>query len=318
LAKRRRPKLAGTILIAAGSAAALAGCSTAEDSPSPANPGTAFEHIHGLGADPESGNTYVATHQGVWLIPTGSLPDTYLTGAARPAKTELTQIGGRAPDAMGFTVSPAGLLFMSGHPDPAEQSAARAPNLGLVSSSDQAQTWDTVSLGGQTDFHDLDTVTLPTGELRVYGYDAQQGILSISDDSGSTWTAGATAPLRDLTADPSDPDRVIATTADGLIESDDGGRTFRAVADAPVLLLVDIFDESAGGQLVGVDPAGALWRQDESGLWTQTGEAQGAPEALSAVSGSPPWVLVADQRGISASPNFGATWTSVLSDVANP
>ncbi|TFC03840.1 hypothetical protein E3O42_06025 [Cryobacterium adonitolivorans] len=260
----------------------------------------------------------MATHHGVWLIPTGGLPDTYLTGAAQPADTELTQIGGRAPDAMGFTVSPSGLLYMSGHPDPAEQSASKAPNLGLVSSSDQAQTWDAVSLGGQTDFHDLDTVTLPTGELRIYGYDAQQGALSISDDSGFTWAKGATAPIRDLTADPSDPDRVIATTADGLIESADGGRTFGAVSDAPVLLLVDIFDESAGGELVGVDPAGALWRQDETGLWTQTGEAQGAPEALSAVGGSSPWILVADQRGISASPDFGATWTSVLGDAANP
>ncbi|MEC5185670.1 hypothetical protein RCH12_003147 [Cryobacterium sp. MP_3.1] len=294
---------------------ALASCSTVDESSSP---GTAFEHIHGLGADPRSGNTYVATHQGVWLIPTGNLPDTYLTGAARPAATKLTQIGGRAPDAMGFTVSPTGVLFMSGHPDPTEQSAAGAPNLGLVSSRDQAQTWDTVSLGGQTDFHDLDTVPLPTGDLRVYGYDAQQGALMISDDSGSTWTMGATVPIRDLTADPSDPDRVIATTADGLIESSDGGRTFGTVSDAPVLLLVDIFDDSAGGELVGVDPAGALWRQEETGLWTQTGQAEGAPEALSAVGGKSPWILVADQRGISASPDFGATWTPVLGDATNP
>ncbi|WP_374107316.1 F510_1955 family glycosylhydrolase [Cryobacterium sp. 1639] len=306
-----------TGLIAAGAVVTLAGCSTADDSLSPPTPSTAFEHIHGLGADPASGNTYVATHQGVWFLPTDGLPDTYLTGAPRSTTAELTQIGDRAPDAMGFTVSPSGDLFMSGHPDPTEQSASAAPNLGLVSSSDQAQTWDTVSLRGQTDFHDLDTVTLPTGELRVYGYDAQQGVLLISNDSGFTWTKGATAPIRDLTADPSDPDRVIATTADGLIESTDGGRTFGGASDSPVLLLVDIFDENAGGQLVGVDPAGALWRQEESGLWTQTGEANGAPEAFSAVDGSSPWILVADQRGISASPDFGATWTPVLSNAAN-
>ncbi|WP_220606806.1 F510_1955 family glycosylhydrolase [Cryobacterium sp. 1639] len=297
---------------------ALAGCATAEVPSSPSNPSTAFEHIHGLGADPSTGNTYAATHEGVWLIPTNGLPDTYLTGSPRPADTEPVQIGGRAPDAMGFTVSSSGVLFMSGHPDPAEQSASRAPNLGLVSSSDQAQTWETISLGGQTDFHDLDTVALPAGELRVYGYDAQQGALLVSDDSGSTWITGATAPIRDLTADPSDPDRVIATTADGLIESSDGGRTFGSVSDSPVLLLVDIFDESAGGELVGVDPAGSLWRQEPSGLWTQTGQAQGAPEALHAVGGSSPWILVADPRGISASADFGATWTPVLSDVTTP
>ena len=80
---------------------------------------------------------------------------------------------------------------------------------------------------------------------------------------------------------------------------------------------MDIFDESAGSQLVGIDPAGALWRQEESGLWTQTGEAHGAPEALSAVGGSSPWILVADQRGISASPDFGATWTPLLNAAAN-
>lgn len=317
MARRRRGQFAFVGLIAVGASVALAGCATAEDSSSPSNPSTAFEHIHGLGADPASGNTYVATHQGVWLIPTASLPDTYLTGAARPADTELTQIGVSAPDAMGFTVSPSGMLFMSGHPDPTEQSVSGAPNLGLVSSSDQAQTWDTVSLGGQTDFHDLDTVALPTGELRVYGFDAQQGALLVSDDSGSTWTTGATAAIRDLTSDPSDPDRVIATTANGLIESLDGGRTFGSVSGAPVLLLVDIFDESSASELVGVDPAGGLWRHEVSGLWTQTSEAQGAPEALSAVGGSSPWILVADQRGISASPDFGATWTPLLNAVAN-
>jgi hypothetical protein len=308
----------GMRLIALGAAAALTGCSASETSSTPPHATAAFEHVHGLGVDPATGHTYAATHQGVWLIPTGDLPESYLADAPRPNVAELTQIGGRAQDTMGFTVAQPGLLLASGHPDPSDPSATGLPNLGLVSSVDGAKTWDSISLAGQTDFHDLAAVTLNTGALRVYGYDPGTGTVQISDDGGSTWRSGASAPIRDLAANTSDPDRVIATTADGLIESSDAGRTFREVPDAPVLLLIEILDESAGGGLVGTDPNGALWRQEETGSWTQTSKAEGAPEALTAVGGTSPWILVADQQGISATDDFGATWTPVLRDVVTP
>ena len=145
------------------------------------------------------------------------------------------------------------------------------------------------------------------------GYDAGAGTVSISDDSGTTWSSGAVLPLRDLAADPTNPDRVFATTADGLAVSTDAGRNFTLVDGAPLLVLIDAAGVEAGGGLFGVDPAGTIWRQDgTSEIWAQAGTTDGVPEALNVVDGATPWILVADARGIVASDDDGATWTTLV------
>lgn len=299
----------------------LTGCATgttAAPAPEAQPSGSPFEHIHALGADSLTGNTYAATHQGVWLLPTGMLPENYLDGAPLGTTDAPAQIAGRAHDAMGFTVAAPGLLLTSGHPDPAEQQDLPLPNLGLESSIDGAQTWTSLSLRGETDFHDLDTVPLSadtsgTATLRVYGYDAGAGTVSISDDSGITWSSGAAVSLRDLAADQKNPDRVFATTADGLAVSIDAGRNFTLVDGAPLLVLIDAPGVEAGGGLMGVDPDGSIWRQDgTSEIWAQTGTTDGVPEALNVVDGATPWILVADARGVVASDDDGATWTTLV------
>ncbi|TFD32262.1 F510_1955 family glycosylhydrolase [Cryobacterium cryoconiti] len=318
MTSRRTIRLCGTCVITLGLAAVLAGCT-----PAPAAPATgatdtdatttaAFEHIHGLGADPSTGATYAGTHQGVWQIPTDLLPDTYLTGAPDAALTGPTPSDGPAFDAMGFTVAAPGLLLASGHPG-SGQSTLKAPNVGLISSEDAASTWTNVSLAGETDFHDLDAVALESGALRVYGYDAAAGTVSISDDDGASWSSGAAASLRDLAADPADPDQVFATTENGLVRSDDAGRTFGPVSDAPMLYLIDVQDTTAGGGVVGISPEGVVWYQaTRSGIWTRGGQTEGTPEALAFVGGSEPWLLAADGRGVVASDDFGLTWTVLV------
>lgn len=306
---------AAAITLAAGAVVALAGCGSTQggtDSEASAA-ATGFGHIHSLAADASTGNTYAATHNGVWLIPTDALPNTYLNGAQRAVEMKLRQIAGRAQDTMGFTVAGAGLLLASGHPDPAEQPDLSPPNLGLISSTDQAQTWTSVSLQGKTDFHDLDAVAVKSGELRVYGYDAADGTVRISDDSGVTWSSGAVVQLRDLVADPSNPDRVFAMTANGLLVSEDGGHTFTGATGTPTLLLIDAIDEQAGGGFIGIDPGGTVWHRDAvAGTWSKSGQADGAPEALGYVGGSAPWILVGDRRGIVASDDYGASWTILV------
>ncbi|MBC7443497.1 MAG: hypothetical protein H7311_13435 [Ramlibacter sp.] len=310
----RTIRLGGAAAVTVGLTALLAGCTPATDAPA-TSPSTAagFEHIHGLGADSSTGETFAGTHEGVWAIPTGTLPDTYLAGAPRSATTALTRTEGPVFDAMGFTAAPSGLLLASGHPGPDSPSILTGPNLGLLSSSDSAASWRSVSLAGQTDFHDLDAVALPGDALRVFGYDAADGTLAVSDDGGATWAAGATLALRDLAADPANPDRVFATTADGVAVSDDAGRTFAPLKDAPTLVLIDVVDASAGGGLVGVDPDGLLWHQEAAaGPWSPGGQADGTPEALSFVGGSAPWILAADNRGVVASDDYGTTWTVLV------
>jgi hypothetical protein len=213
---------------------------------------------------------------------------------------------------MGFTVAAPGQLLASGHPDPAEPSDLALPNLGLISSTDGASSWASLSLAGETDFHDLDAVPLDDGTLRVYGYDAGAGAISVSDDSGLTWTAGAVLALRDLSADPAQADRLYATTAAGVMVSTDAGLTFSVMIGAPALLLLDTVDANAGGGLMGLDPSGGVWRQ-VAGTWTQTGTTGRAPEAFTVVGGSSPWILVADATGIAASNDYGGTWTALVS-----
>ncbi|ROQ52540.1 hypothetical protein EDF36_3699 [Rathayibacter sp. PhB152] len=268
---------------------------------------TGLEHVHGLGWDPVTGLTYAAAHSGVWVIPTDTLPDTYPTSPTPPADegAGAGPIAGRAQDTIGFTITPEGAFYASGHPDPADSSAP-GPNLGLIRSTDAAATWEPLSLSGETDFHDLATVALTDTATRVYGYDASRGVILRSDDSGAAWTQAAEMPLRDLTADPERPDRVFATTETGLQVSEDAAVTFRPVSGTPALFLVD---SSAGGKLVGVDVDGTLWTGTLEGSWQSHGTLEGQPEAFALVDGEEQWVLAADERGVVASGDYGRTWT---------
>ncbi len=338
--RRPRRSIVGATL--AATLIALTGCSLSDTVTSPDAGGVTpqiinqLEHVHELGADPLTGNTYAATHYGVWLIPTGELPSSYLTGAPRSPVTHSEQIAGRAMDTMGFTVAAPGVLLASGHPDTAEHrdnaephtAAAEeaehsdatgnldleVPNLGLITSVDAAQTWTEVSLRGETDFHSLEAIALGSATLRIFGYDSGTGTVSVSDDSGVTWSAGATLALRDLAVDTTNPDVLFATTSNGLARSADAGRTFALEPDAPTLLLVDAVDTAAGGGLVGIAPDGTLWRQVvDAASWTQTGTFAGSPEALTFVGGDSPWILAANDQGIAASDDFGVSWTVLVS-----
>ncbi len=311
----RRTRHLGGAALTTGLAILLAGCTPSPDAAPAAGSTSAegFEHIHGLGTDAASGKTYVATHQGVWLIPTDALPSSYPARSSASDISQPTQVADRVLDVMGFTVAAPGLLLASGHPDPDAPSDLALPNLGLIESTDAAETWTQLSLEGETDFHDLDAVPLPGDGLRVYGYDSGKGTLAISDDSGATWSTGETVPLRDLAADPANPDQVYATTAEGLVESLDAGRTFTLRPDAPILYLIDVIDTQTGGGLVGIDLDGVVWhRESTAGTWVRGGRTEGAPIALSYVGGSVPWIIAADDRGVVASDDFGSTWTVLV------
>ena len=301
MASRIRIVLAGIAALGAV-AVTLTGCTAgAGDSGIPA---AALGHVHGLGLDPESGETYAATHNGVWLLPTDQLPDSYPTrdGASVGAPR---LIGGNTQDTMGFTVAGPGILLGSGHPGQGDQTSLATPNLGLIQSTDRANTWMNVSLGGETDFHDLDAVMLPDGQLRIYGWDATTGIIRVSSDSGRTWTDQPALGLRDLAADPGNPDHVYATTEAGFLVSEDRGATFKSIEGAPALYLVDVAGETDG--FVGVDVTGRIWSFDGTS-WLERGRVQGTPEALAFVGGPvEPWLLIADERGVVATADYGET-----------
>lgn len=300
-------RMAALAAIAVG-VAILTGC-TADPAKAPEPTTPYVGHIHGLGADPATGRTYAATHTGVWLLPTGALPDTY-PARDRSDLDAPVQLADRWQDTMGFTVAGPRLLLASGHPDPEEQPDLVPPHLGLISSTDGALTWDTLSLRGEVDFHDLDAVRLPDGQLRIYGFDAGDGIVLISDDGGATWSTGARLELRDLAADPTSPDRVFANTAAGLLISTDGARSFQSAQGAPPLYLIAFAD--ATREIVGIDTSGQIWASDDGVHWQAHAQTSGAPEALSFVGGDAPWLLIADERGIVATSDYGISTTPLV------
>jgi hypothetical protein len=163
--------------------------------------------------------------------------------------------------------------------------------------------WTNVSLVGSTDFHDLAISESRTA--RIYGLTGSA--LERSDDGGDSWTSVATIVARDILSPASDPETLFATTAEGLMVSRDAGATFTLVPDSPPLyLLVD--EGTVQGALVGIDTAGTVWTQSEAdGTWTAGGQVSGTPQAMLVLPTSGR-LIVADDRGISASDDDGRTW----------
>lgn len=302
---RRRPVALSLALTACVAVAMLAGCSGTGDRSNrsaggngggalanPPDPG--FGHVHGLGLNASDGAVYAATHYGVWRIPGPSGPG---DGTADTAATSV-RVADRWQDTMGFTVAGPDVFYGSGHPDLREDSPSL---LGFIVSRDRARTWRPVSLSGSVDFHDLAAVG-----SRVYGYDATSGRMLVSSDTGRTWTPRAPEVLRDLTVDPTDPDRVLAISSGGLLVSTDAGLTFRAMPSAPELLLVDWAD----GMLAGVGIDGTVWVAPPGGpegMWTRGGRLAGAPQAFTVAVGGR--LLAADDDGVKLSADAGDTWT---------
>lgn len=251
---------------------------------------------------PDTGLIYLASHGGVFeLLSIDSRDTVNVEQLAGP-------IADRAQDTMGFTIA-GGEMFASGHPDPRE-SGTTPPNLGLISSTDNAATWQNVSLIGEVDFHDIAAAVDSAGEWTLYGYRSSDGAVMVSRNSGKTWVDGAALVARDLAVDPRNPETVYATTDTGLMISLDGAVTFQLVDGAPPLVLVETIPGD-GPNLIGIDVKGSVWVfADES--WRETGTTEGSVEAMTYSQIFDASLVVADERGISVSRDLGNTWHTVL------
>ncbi|TGB09543.1 F510_1955 family glycosylhydrolase [Streptomyces sp. MZ04] len=243
-----------------------------------------ISHIHGLGLDPSDQRLYVATHEGVYTPDSGGKPKL---------------VGDSKDDFMGFTVAQNNTFYASGHSAPGAEGPA---DKGLIKSTDGGKTWKSLSLSGESDFHALDHA-----HDTVYGYDATNGLLRTSKD-GVAWTDGAELQALDIAVSPEDPDLVLATTAEGVARSTDGGKTF-AKGRQPTMAFASWRTEDA---LFGIDPTGALHRSTDGGsTWKKAGTVPGGqPQALTAVGTDR--VLAATQNGVYESKDGGKTFTKRL------
>ncbi|GAA0969202.1 F510_1955 family glycosylhydrolase [Actinocorallia libanotica] len=205
-----------------------------------------FVHVHAVGADPADGAVYVASHRGLFRLGEGN--DARLVGPDQ--------------DTMGFTGS--GTFLASGHPSEEAQAIGAEPHLGLIRSTDAGSTWTTVSEAGKADFHALQQA----GES-LYAYDSQTGRVRRSTDGGRTWRIGARLPVFDLAAGEKEPDRVYATTEQGVMLSQDGGASFAPLAGAPLLLSLDVTPK---GGLIGTTPDGRVHAGPD---WKALGQVSG-------------------------------------------
>ncbi|MEV5434438.1 F510_1955 family glycosylhydrolase [Streptomyces sp. NPDC052682] len=259
----------------------VAACSSGGDgADSSATSATTVSHIHGLGLDPSDQRLYVATHEGVYTP--GADGDPQLVGDSKD-------------DFMGFTVAGDKTFYASGHP-------TSGGNKGLIKSTDAGRTWTSLSLSGESDFHALEHA-----HGTVYGYDATNALLRTTKD-GTTWKDGAKLEALDIAVSPNNPRLVLATTAEGVARSNDGGRTFTK-GKQPVLAFLSWKAKDA---LYGIDTEGALNRSSDDGAtWTKVSTVPGGqPQALTAIGAD--HVLAATQDGVYESKDGGRTFTKRL------
>lgn len=271
------------LIAAAVTSAVLAGCGGTNDEES-STPGETPIHVHGLGVNPADGAVFIATHEGVFRSAQGS--------------ERAERVGDELQDTMGFTVVGPDRFLASGHPPPGD---AGPPHLGLIESTDGGQSWREVSLAGEADFH-----VLRSAADRIYAYNGLTGALMLSADGGRTWAERRPpAPMIDLAVDPSDPERIVASTERGLALSQDDGRSWRPLAGEVGLLAWP--DE---GALYLVDARGGVHVSREGdGRWSQVGNIDAQPAAFTAVTRRRLLAALGDGT-ILESVDAGASWDS--------
>lgn len=244
---------------------------------------TPIGHIHGIGIDPADGRLYIGAHLGVF----GVSPD----GVVEP-------VGEQRHDTMGFTVAGPNRFLASGHPD---LTSDGPPHLGLIESDDAAETWTTLSLEGEADFHALEAV-----KGRIWGADSLNARLVTSVD-GRRWEPVAEGQFGDVAVNPADPGRALATDQTGRLRAYDSDGGEQDLPAAPVLIYLDWVGPD---QVVGLAPDGtAHLSRDRGATWQAAGTVPGQPSALEADDRG--WYAASD-TGLYVSTDSGDTWTPLL------
>ncbi|KQY57392.1 hypothetical protein ASD66_16800 [Nocardioides sp. Root151] len=263
----------------------MAGCAGNNDTRNVTQPEKqVLGHVHGIGVDPADGALYAATHVGVMRIEDNG---------------SLTRIADRWQDTMAFTVVGPGRFLGSGHPDLRED---LPPHLGLIETVDAAETWSSLSLLGEADFHALDVAG-----KRIYAYDAMSNQLLTSTDK-KRWSALSRGQVTDLVINPDNPRQVLVASPTGRLQQRRlGQRAATTLRDAPPLQYL-AWPEP--GELAGIAPTGEVYASTDGGdTWTVRGIVPGVPAAFD-IAGRV-WHAASDQ-GLYRSQDGGNTWEPLV------
>lgn len=287
---RRSPWVERSLLGAVALAVVIAGAAfwrIADAGQRTAGAGAGPVHVHGLGINPTDRALFIATHTGLFRV--------------GEKESKAVRVGSSFQDTMGFTVVDDGQFLGSGHPDIRTD---LPPLLGLIESTDDGRSWESISLLGEADFH----VLRSAGE-RVYGYDASNDRLLASQDGGRSWNElKRPAPLIDLAVDPADSLRIVAAgagdLAQGLYESRDGGQSWERIGD-PVGYLA----WADSDRLFLVDGDGSVLLSTDGGSsFERRGSIGGKPAAFLGHGADELFVALHDGT-VKRSTDGGADWT---------
>jgi len=276
------PLLAAAVLLLAACGSGAAAGTGAAPVASTQTGGLPGEHVHGVARDPGDGSVYLATHQGLFRYSEGT--------SVRV---------GPVVDFMGFSVAGPGHFYASGHPGDGVDLPAP---VGLMESQDAGKTWSVRSRGGESDFH-----ALTSSSKGVLGYD---GALRASTD-GKTWTQPTIAAEPSSLAAAPDGSRILATTASGVLLSQDQGTTWAPLPAAPQLLLAAWADRTTA---TGVTNTGHLAVTTDAGATWTTGTARvDSAQAMSAAraSGGTLEVIVVTDSEIERSVDSGGSFSAL-------
>jgi photosystem II stability/assembly factor-like uncharacterized protein len=176
----------------------------------------------------------------------------------------------------------------------------------FTASKDGGQTWQPIA----ADLPSLDIHGFtrdPGDPARMWAYLAAGGLWE-STDAGGHWTrVREDNVLFPLAIDRGGATRLLGVDVNGLVASDDGGRTWTALGAPPTYPMTALAGTSDGTVLYAGSPDG-LYRSDDSGrTWAKTGFS-GSPFAIATSSDGSTVAVVARTTEFFRSPDRGATW----------
>jgi hypothetical protein len=241
-------------------------------------------HVHGLGINPNDGALFIATHTGLFRL-----------GAE---EKEAVRVADRYQDTMGFTVVGPDRFLGSGHPDGRED---LPPFLGLIESSDAGESWQSISLQGEADFHALEA----RGD-RVYGFgydwESRDPQFLVSSDAGESWEPREfPEEFLSVAVHPADADTLLASGEASTHLSTDAGASWRQLSSGGGLVAW-----ASTREMLIVDGEGSVRSSADGADWQKVGQVEGEPAAFES---EPEGLFVALHDGsIKQSTDGGKSW----------